>query len=100
MQRDTDGRDRLSAIQFYGLGLDTPYTDTQVYWLTSGSGAGKSINRSGQPQSGRPNNANSSQAFLYTVERKDRTTYIAAIENGDQDSSSARPSPANRWISP
>ncbi len=29
-----------SAVVFYGEGLDTPYTDTNVYWLTWGGGPG------------------------------------------------------------
>src|SRR6185295_13705409 len=31
------------SIEFYGLGLDTPWSDTQQYWLISGTSPGKRI---------------------------------------------------------
>src|SRR2546422_10774822 len=31
------------AIEFYGLGLDTSWTDTRIYWLVAGSQAGKRV---------------------------------------------------------
>ena len=33
------------AIEFYGTGLDTPYTDTNVYWLYAGTRPGKRIQK-------------------------------------------------------
>src|SRR5262249_30401788 len=39
-----DGRfDDSSSIEFYGLGIDTPSTDTHTYWLTLGNQEGKRI---------------------------------------------------------
>jgi hypothetical protein len=39
-----DGRfDPKDTVEFYGVGLDTPSTDTQVYWLVAGSSPGKRI---------------------------------------------------------
>ena len=78
---EADGRfDATDSIEFYGLGLDTPVTDTAVYWLTSGTSAGKRISRlnaaSQQSESG---------SFAYTVERKDRTIYFASLRNGEAD---------------
>ena len=35
--------DSGDAIEFYGTGLDTPFTDTRVYWLVVGSSPGKRI---------------------------------------------------------
>ena len=73
------------AIEFYGVGLDTPSTDTRVYWLVEGSKAGKRIHeylrviRDPGPQS------NSFGSFPYTVEKKDRTIYFAALRNGDEE---------------
>jgi len=29
------------AIEFYGTGVDTPYTDTRIYWLVTGGGQGR-----------------------------------------------------------
>ncbi|TLY18813.1 MAG: LamG domain-containing protein, partial [Nitrospirae bacterium] len=38
---EQDGRfDASDAIEFYGLGLDTPWTDTRTYWLVAGRQAG------------------------------------------------------------
>lgn len=31
------------AVEFYGIGNDTRYTDTAVYWLVSGQGTGQSL---------------------------------------------------------
>jgi len=34
---EADGRfDAGDAIEFYGTGTDTPFTDTRTYWLVSG----------------------------------------------------------------
>ncbi len=41
---EQDGRlDAGDAVEFYGMGLDTPSTDRRVYWLVAGAGAGKRI---------------------------------------------------------
>jgi hypothetical protein len=34
---------KFDAIEFYGIGLDTPSTDTRVYWLIEGFRPGKRI---------------------------------------------------------
>ncbi len=46
------------SIEFYGTGIDTPYSRTRVYWLISGSRPGVRINsiaapstRNSEPQS-------------------------------------------------
>jgi uncharacterized repeat protein (TIGR01451 family) len=66
------------AIEFYGTGIDTPFSDTRVYWLVSGGQTGKRISLarafSGGPQP---------QAFPATAIREDRTTYFAALLNGE-----------------
>src|SRR5262249_7973840 len=44
---EQDGQfDATDAIEFYGLGIDTPSTDTRTYWLTAGNQQGKRIIRS------------------------------------------------------
>ncbi len=92
---DTHGRLQPAGIEFYGIGLDTAYTDTNVYWLVNGSTPGK---RLGGAQGQSParqvqamadasfDRGASSAAFPSTVERSDRSVYIAAIENGDGES--------------
>jgi Peptidase family C25 len=109
-------------IEFYGLGLDTPWTDTHTYWLVAGSQPGKRV-AGGESQPGvqgrivpRPGlppfrlggqlnvgvqfppnlpEADVSETFQFgqhlsgfpfTVERKDRSVFFAALKNGDAES--------------
>ncbi len=77
-----DGRfDASDSIEFYGLGLDTPSTDTRVYWLVEGASAGKRI---ATAPSGKTLVAGPS-GFGYTVERRDRTIYFSSLRNGDKE---------------
>ncbi len=78
---EDDGRfDANDSVGFYGLGLNTPSTDTRVYWLIGGSQPGLRINKApfgkGYP---------SGESFPYTVERRDRTIYFSALRNGDEE---------------
>lgn len=76
---ESDGRfDPSDAIEFYGIGLDVPSTDTRTYWLTAGSQPGARIAIS--PTRGGIGSLPAS--FAYTVERKDRTIYFSALRNG------------------
>jgi hypothetical protein len=78
---EQDGRfDSTDSIEFYGIGLDSPYTDSRVYWLVAGSGPGlraKQAKTEGTPAS--------SQSFTATVERRDRTIYFSALRNGEKE---------------
>jgi hypothetical protein len=67
------------SVEFYGTGLDTPFTDTRVYWLAEGMRSGKRIPRIGEDAGDRV----SSLSFPYTKQKKDRTIYLAALRNGD-----------------
>jgi hypothetical protein len=67
------------GIEFYGVGLDTPSTDTRVYWLVEGLRPGKRIGVS-QSQGGQI----SSLSFVSTVERKDRVVYFDSLKNGEE----------------
>ena len=70
-----------AAIEFYGTGIDTPYSDKRVYWLVAGDQPGKRIPRESADGDGgwQP------QSFPEKVELKARTTYFAALlrENTD-----------------
>jgi hypothetical protein len=69
------------SIEFYATGLDTPYTDTRIYWLASGKQAGlRMASTSNAGVTGTPQTN-----FLSTVRRKDRSIYFAALENGDKE---------------
>lgn len=66
------------AIEFYGTGIDTPFSGTRVYWLIHGSQFGKRIPVSGLQGSG----ASGAGSFLSSVTLEQRTTYFAALLNG------------------
>jgi uncharacterized repeat protein (TIGR01451 family) len=73
---------RLSAdgaIEFYGTGIDTPYSNQRVYWLVRGTHAGKRIPIAPLDTPKSPG----SQSFLATVIREDRTTYLATLLNSE-----------------
>jgi hypothetical protein len=89
--------DPQDAIEFYGVGLDTLSTDARVYWLTAAWRLGKRI----QGMDGQGNPASSS-SFPFTVERKDRSYYFAALKNGEENNffgAPVRPSgPTNQLL--
>ncbi len=76
-----DGRfDDTAFIEFYGLGLDTPSTDTRSYWLIVGTQQGKRVHQTkGEGVS------SSSTSFTQTIERRDRQIYFAALRNGERE---------------
>lgn len=81
VQGEQDGRfDVADAVEFYGVGVDAPSTDTRVYWLVAGSEAGQRIARLAD-QGGLV----SGGSFPYTVERRDRSVYFAALRNGEKE---------------
>ena len=67
------------TLSFYGVGVDTPYTDTNVYWLVNGSRPGKRIQKVAGGGSG------TQTSFPATVTLKERTIYFAALLNGDKE---------------
>ena len=76
-----DGKfDSSSAIEFYGMGLNTASADARVYWLVAGTQPGKRIQQikslAGLPTTG---------GFQYTVERRDKTVYFSGLLNGEKE---------------
>src|SRR5205823_5364840 len=69
-------------LEFYGLALDTPTTDTKVYWLTAGAGLGKRIKVVGSQANAATTAA---QSFPLTVERKERVVYFGGLLNGEAE---------------
>jgi hypothetical protein len=67
------------TLSFYGAGVATPYTDTNVYWLVNGSQPGKRIQKVAGGGSG------TQTSFPATVTLKERTIYFAALLNGDKE---------------
>lgn len=72
--------DSPDSVEFYGVGTDTPATDTRAYWLVAGE-HGKRLPQVSSGQSALP-----SPSYPSTVERSDRTLYFAALLNGEEDS--------------
>jgi hypothetical protein len=73
--------DQSAAIEFYGLGLDTPSTDARIYWLIVGDKEGKRIGQTKADSAP----ASSAQSFIQTVERRDKTIYFSALLNGEAE---------------
>jgi uncharacterized repeat protein (TIGR01451 family) len=69
------------SIEFYGTGIDTPFSGTRVYWLVRGSRAGKRISSIVAPGSGVGTNA----SFPFTVLFQQRLVYFAALLNGENN---------------
>jgi len=67
------------SIEFYGTGIDTPFSDARVYWLVDGSRPGKRIAPAPAAHAG----LSEPQSFPFTVLRQDRTTYFATLLNGE-----------------
>jgi Peptidase family C25 len=70
----------LTGIEFYGTGVDNPYTRERAYFLLVGASAGKRIPKvtsNGNPVPG--------GSFLATVERRDRSLYFSALRNGERE---------------
>jgi uncharacterized repeat protein (TIGR01451 family) len=67
------------SIQFYGTGIDTPFSDVRVYWLVMGERPGKRIATIMSPGSGQAD----LQSFPFTVVLEQHTTYVAALLNGE-----------------
>ncbi|HKA22599.1 MAG TPA: C25 family cysteine peptidase [Blastocatellia bacterium] len=81
VQGEKDGSfDAQDSVEFYGVGLDSPFTDSRVYWLLAGDRPGLRVIPS--KSDGAPS---SSQSFTATVERRDRTVYFAALRNGEKE---------------
>lgn len=69
-------------IDFWGKGVDTPETDTAMYYLVSGPSAGKRIaTKVARPVAGTVTSANYSQEFF----QKQRSTYLQQVLNGDAE---------------
>ena len=68
------------SIEFYGTGIDTPYSGTRVYWLVQGSRPGKRVSQISSASGG-----SGPASFPLTVLFEQRTTYFAALLNGENN---------------
>jgi CSLREA domain-containing protein len=89
-----DWPEAAGALEFYGTGLDTPSTDTRVYWLVEGDAPGRRVvpGKAGATTGGWRSNvfpigpvsgAAFPRSFGYTLELKERLVYFSALLNGD-----------------
>jgi hypothetical protein len=65
------------AIEFYGTGRDTLWTDTRTYWLVSGAQGAR------VPYVVNPRGGTSPASFSTTETLRPRITYYAPLLNGD-----------------
>jgi len=71
------------TLEFYGVGLDTPTTDTRTYWLINGSSAGKRVSASRGKV--KPGDQGSVRSFALTTERREKLLYFSNLLNGDAE---------------
>jgi hypothetical protein len=76
----TDDKKQLSAIEFYGTGLDAAFTDARVYLIVEGREKGFRID-----QIKADAHPSSARSFTYSVERRDRTIYFSGLRNGERE---------------
>jgi uncharacterized repeat protein (TIGR01451 family) len=69
------------TIEFYGTPIDTPFSGTRIYWLVEGSQPGLRIAAEPPQTSGRGGRS----SFPFTVLLQQRTTYFAALLNGENN---------------
>ncbi len=69
------------SIEFYGTGIDTPFSGTRVYWLIDGWRPGQTIPSVQAGAGGAPTVTD----FPFTVLFQQRTTYFAALLNGENN---------------
>src|SRR5262249_21052790 len=68
------------SVEFYGLGMDTRYTDTAVYWLVSGQGPAQPLPTLGGPAPGAQG-----ATYLEARELRERLVWYGAFQNGDAE---------------
>jgi len=75
------------SIEFYGVALNTPSTDTQVYWLVNGATPGKRLS-GGKRQKVKAGDTNwaddqTGGGFAMTTKRSDKLVYFSGLLNGE-----------------
>ncbi len=69
------------AIEFFGTGIDTPFSADRAYWLVAENSAGRRIPSAPPALSEAPG----PNSFPFTVVHEDRTVYFAALLNGENN---------------
>lgn len=79
--------DPADFVEFYGLALDSPFDPDHVYWLVAERGPANALRLQSQaPRDDLAATLVSPSSFPFTLERRDRTVYFAALtNNGDTE---------------
>lgn len=80
--------DRESVLEFWGEALDSPHSDTRVYWVVVGDAAGARIVEQG---SGVGSPQAQPTTFMATAEIRERLVYVPAVRNGAEENFFGRP---------
>lgn len=67
---------KTAGVEFYGTGLDTPSTNTRVYWLVNGA-----VSKTHVGTSNLRSKVNAGADFLAAVELRDRSIYFPAANS-------------------
>jgi hypothetical protein len=79
---EDDGRlDPGDALEFYGIGADTPFTDKRVYWLAAGDAGARRL----ELEAARPQRQSRVASFPYAVEDRPRSVYFTALMNEERE---------------
>lgn len=70
------------SLDFYGRPLDTQYTSARTYWLIQGKTPGLRFQKQAATQA----RVTQPSGFPFTVERKDRTLFFAALTGNGENS--------------
>ena len=73
------------TLEFFGVGLNTPTTDTQTYWLITGDTPGKRlIARRGKLKPFDESEI-TLRSFAVTAERREKLVYFSSLLNGESE---------------
>ena len=81
VSRDAGEASPSDTIEFYGTGIDTPFSAARIYWLVRENHSGRRI----LPVLSASSGGDAPSSFPFTVVREDRTLYIAALLNGENN---------------
>ncbi len=70
----------FEAIEFYGVGTDSPYSNQRTYWLVAGNQPGLRI-----PVINTKPDSRGAASFPFPVERRERSIYFSALLNSDAE---------------
>ena len=88
---EADGRlDPADAVEFYGTGIDSPFSDRHIYWLSISDPPGLRIAERTNDGSGA-----AITSFSHRVERRVRSWYFAGLLNGE--ASNFFEAPTGKW---